>query len=136
MMSRHCVSQLLLLLSLLDRSFPSSNGEEKPLAFVGKTVILRYDSGLEVKAHYPSATELAWEALAGPAKGQRGDEAIEAVQVAPEVFFISWLEEEGTSVSNVLDLGTKRVYAFVTFESGEKGRRSLFDRGTVEVLPD
>jgi hypothetical protein len=132
-MSRLCLPWLL---SLLGVSVPSSNGQEKPPAFVEKTVVLRYESGLVVKARYPSAKELVWEALAGPEKGRKGTEVMEAVQVAPEIFFISWLEEEGTSVSNVLDFGAKRVYAFVTFESESDGRRSLFDRGTVEILPD
>lgn len=107
---------------------------EKP-GFVRKTLLLRYDSGLEVKVHYPSASELVWEALSGPAEGQKDTEKIDAVEVVPDVFFISWLEREGTTVSNVLDFRARRVFAFVTFEA-EGGRQSLFDRGTMEVLPD
>jgi hypothetical protein len=34
--------------------------------FVGRKIIIRYESGLEVKAHYKSATELTWEALTRP----------------------------------------------------------------------
>jgi hypothetical protein len=31
------------------------------MSFVGKTLLFRYESGLEVKAHYPSETELVWK---------------------------------------------------------------------------
>jgi hypothetical protein len=59
------------------------------------------------------------EALSGPVKGKKDTETIQAVEVAPEVFFINWLEKEGTSVSNVLDLGSMKMFAFVTHDGGD-----------------
>jgi phenolic acid decarboxylase len=99
--------------------------------FIGKKIIVRYESGLEVKANYKSATELTWEALTGPSKGTSGNETIYSSEVAPNVFFISWLENNGVSVSNVLDLNNSRMTAFVTFETGN-GRQSFFDKGVIE----
>ncbi len=99
--------------------------------FIGRKIVIRYESGLEVKAHYKSATELTWEALTGPSKGTSGNETIHASEVAPNVFFISWLENNGVSVSNVLDLNNSRMTAFVTFDTG-KGRQSFFDTGVTE----
>ena len=101
--------------------------------FIGRKIVIRYESGLEVKAHYKSATELIWEALTGPSKGASGIETIYTSEVAPGVFFISWLENNGVSVSNVLDLNNSRVTAFMTFESGE-GRRSFYDKGVTEEI--
>jgi phenolic acid decarboxylase len=101
--------------------------------FVGKKIIIRYESGLEVKAHYKSATELTWEAPTGPSKVTSGNETIYSSEVAPNVFFISWLENNGVSVSNVLDLNDRRMTAFVTFDAG-KGRQSFFDEGVVEEV--
>jgi len=101
--------------------------------FIGKKIIIRYESGLEVKAHYKSATELAWEALTGPSKWTSGNETIYLSEVAPNVFFISWLENNGISVSNVLDLDNRPAPAFVTFDAG-KGRQSFFDKGVVEEI--
>ena len=104
------------------------------MTFIGKRVSLRYESGLEVVADYKSPTEMAWEALTGPGKGTRGTETIYAAEVAPSVFFISWLEKDkGISVSNVLDLKNLRVTGFVTFDSPQ-GRQSFFDKGTVTEL--
>jgi phenolic acid decarboxylase len=86
-----------------------------------------------VKAHYKSATELSWEALAGPSKGTSGDETIYSSEVAPNIFFISWLEKKGISVSNVLDLNDSVVTAFVTFDAAD-GRQSFFDKGVVAEI--
>src|SRR5499426_430748 len=101
--------------------------------FIGRKIIIRYESGLEVKAHYKSATELTWEALTGPSKGMSGNETIFSSEVAPNVFFISWLENDGISVSNVLDLNNSRMTAFLTFDMG-KGRQSFFDKGIIEEI--
>jgi molybdenum cofactor biosynthesis MoaF-like protein len=49
------------------------------------------------------------------------------------VFFISWLEKSGTSVSQVLDLNKMQVTAFVTFDASN-GRQSMFDKGTLTEL--
>ena len=105
-----------------------------PMAFVGKRFLFRYESGLEVVGHYKSPTALDWEARTGPAKGTRGSERIHAVEVAPGIFFVSWLEEKGTTVSQVLDLNKSQVTAFVTFDTGT-ARQGLLDRGTLRELP-
>jgi len=101
--------------------------------FVGRKIIIRYESGLEVEAHYKSGAEFTWEALTGPSKGMSGNETIYASEVAPNVFFISWLEHTGISVSNVLNLNNSRMTAFVTFDT-ENGRQSLFDKGIIEEV--
>lgn len=68
-------------------------------------------------------------------KGKKDTERIHAVEIVPQVFFINWLEKEGPSVSNVLDLGSMRVFAFVTYDGGNgQGRQSFFDRGSLEEL--
>jgi len=104
------------------------------MTFIGKRVSLRYESGLEVVADYRSSSEMTWEALTGPSKGTKGTETIYAAEVAPSVFFINWLEKDKEiSVSNVLDLQTFRVTAFVTFGSPQ-GRQSFFDKGTIVEL--
>jgi phenolic acid decarboxylase len=62
------------------------------LKFVGRKLRFTYDSGIEIDAHYISETELRWSATAGPPAGQSGTEEIQAVEVTPEIFFISWIE--------------------------------------------
>ena len=105
------------------------------MSFAGKTILYRYDSGLEVRGHFKSSTELEWEGLTGPSEGVRGSEKIYAEEVAPDIFFINWLEKTGVSVSQVLDLNRQRVTAFVTYSTDE-GRISFFDRGSIAEQRD
>jgi hypothetical protein len=53
-----------------------------------------------------------------------------AVPVLKRVHFISWLEHNGLTVSQVLDLNKMVVCAFITFETVE-GRQCAFDKGTL-----
>jgi phenolic acid decarboxylase len=101
------------------------------MPFVGKRLVIEYRSGLRVRGHYKSATELTWEALSGPAKGTTGSETTHAIEVAPDVYFINWLEAAGTTVSQVLDFSMRNVAAFVTFEAAGR-RQGMLDTGTFE----
>jgi hypothetical protein len=103
--------------------------------FVGKTVVMRYESGLEVKGYYPSTEELRWQALTGPSQGSEGVERIYSSEIAPNIYFINWLEAGGTTVSQILDMNRSAVTAFVTFDAGDS-RQAVFDSGLVTELAD
>ncbi|MGH8494599.1 MAG: phenolic acid decarboxylase [Gammaproteobacteria bacterium] len=103
--------------------------ENQTMHFVGRKLLFSYESGLRVMGHYKSATELDWKALSGPSAGSSGSETIYAVETSPKVFFISWVEEAGTTVSQVLDFKTSRVRAFVTYRTAER-RQGMLDKGT------
>jgi phenolic acid decarboxylase len=96
----------------------------------GKRLRIRYDSGIELEAEYPGSNELTWKALAGPAAGSEGREVYEWHEAAPGVFFVSWLERTGTTVSQVLDLPRGQVVAYITFET-PNGRQAVFMQGSV-----
>lgn len=106
----------------------ASAAQESPMSLVGETVVIRYESGLELEAHYESETRMTWAALSGPQEGQQGTEHIAAEEVAPGVFFISWVEENGVTVSNVLNFHSHRAFAFVTFDAAGT-RRSAMEKG-------
>lgn len=104
------------------------------MELVGKSLLLKYQSGLEVIGRYRSETHMDWETASGPQRGASGSEAVHVAQVAPHLYFVSWLEKKGgTTVSQVLDLDRLQVTAFVTFDV-DKGRQSQFDRGTITEL--
>ena len=97
---------------------------------IGKKLLFLYKSGLQVIGDYSTPTEVSWEALTGPAKGTRGTESVHTAEVARNIFFVSWVEKSGTTVSQVLDLDRFVVTAFVTFDTPQ-GRQSMFDTGTL-----
>ena len=103
------------------------------MKFVGKRILLHYENGLEIIGDYKSKTEVSWEALSGPAKGMKGTEKIEALEVASDIFFISWLESSGTSVSQILDFNNSKMVAFSTYDS-DKGRQQTLGKGTFSEL--
>ena len=100
------------------------------MKLIGKKLLFRYESGLQVIGHYSSPTEVSWEALTGPAKGSKGKESVDMAEIAPNIFFVNWVEESATTVSQVLDLNKFVVTAFVTFDTPQ-GRQSMFDKGTL-----
>lgn len=98
----------------------------------GTTVVLNYESGLRVRGKYGRDT-VEWEALEGPARGTTGTERTYVREIGPGMYFVSWLEASGTTVSQVLDLPAGRVLSFITYEhDGE--RRALLDAGSVELI--
>lgn len=100
------------------------------MKLLGKKLLFHSESGLQVIGHYSNQTEVSWEALTGPAKGSEGKESVDMAEIAPDIFFVNWVEESGTTVSQVLDLDKLVVTAFVTFDTPQ-GRQRMFDKGTL-----
>ena len=91
---------------------------------IGKSVAFQFESGFTVEAHYLDATHMRWSA-----RGQSGTEGISVATVSPDILFISWVENSGTTVSHVLDLIRHTVWSFVSY-TGAAGREGRADRGT------
>jgi phenolic acid decarboxylase len=103
------------------------------MRFVGKKILLHYDNGPEIVGNYTSPSEVNWEALSGPAKGMKGTERIQAVEVASDIYFINWLESSGTSVSQILDFNNSTMVAYTTYDS-DKGRQQTLGKGTFSEM--
>ncbi len=117
-------------------SAPPSLNEPAASTIADRTFIYRYESGVVISGRFVGEREIHWEGLQGPAAGSEGSAAIKATQVAPGVWFVSWLEEgSDDAVSQTLNLHTMRVASFVTWSSPE-GRQSNFDQGTLEEAAD
>ena len=114
-----------------DEMTPSAVEAKKSMTLTDRPLMLRYQSGLDVLGKYGSNT-VVWEALSGPARGSSGTESTQVAAIAPGIFFVSWIEQNGTTVSQVLDLNLLQVTAFVTYTAGS-GRQSHFDVGTIEI---
>jgi MoaF N-terminal domain len=99
----------------------------------GKKVHITYPSGLEVEAEYVSPQKVRWTAIAGPPAGTSGENEMHSAEVATDVYFLNWIEDNGIAVSQVLDLEHEKVTTFVTFDTPD-GRRSSFQEGRVQLL--
>lgn len=105
------------------------------LELIGKTLLLKYSTGMMAEVSYTSPTTVHWVTLEnGQATGE-GDEAMDYQRLSGYQFFLSWIEADGTSVSQVVDLKGLTVTAFLTFadENGRGGRGSQLLQGGVEL---
>jgi len=106
---------------------------DKKTELKNRKFLYRYESGLEVIGDFKSNDYLEWECIKGPAKGQTGQESIHIFEISRNIYFVSWLEKSGTSVSQIVDLNKFMVRVFVTYDSGQ-GRQSFVDTGTLEEI--
>lgn len=101
--------------------------------FAGRTYLFQVDNGAAFRNAYSAdGTRLRWEGL-GESAGQWEDVPLHVALVAPDVYFVSWTERSGLTVSHVMDLVTMTVRAFWTYE-GEGGRVGELHTGTLEPL--
>ncbi|MDO5616010.1 MAG: hypothetical protein Q4G16_07460, partial [Cruoricaptor ignavus] len=66
-----------------------------------------------------------------------GDEKMNMKKIADSLFFVNWIEKDGTSISQILDFETKSVTVFCTFadEENPRGKRSnIFFEGTIDEV--
>jgi hypothetical protein len=92
-----------------------------------------YRSGLRVEGEFLPDGKVAWRALSGPAAGSNGTEIASIAEVRPDLWFVSWVESSGTTVSQTLDLHTMTVTSFVTFDAGGM-RRGMVDTGALQEI--
>jgi phenolic acid decarboxylase len=101
------------------------------MALEGRTLVYTYKSGLRVEGEFLGGSRLRWRALAGPAAGKTGEEAASISEVRAGLWFVSWVEASGTTVSQTLDLAAMTVTNYVTFDT-PGGRRGMLDTGALE----
>ena len=113
---------------------PSSGPPAPPggsMTLHGKTLTLKYESGLIVRGRY-TADSVSWEAVSGPAKGSRGTERTYVYALSQNRFFVNWLEASGTTVSQILDFDASQVLSFVTYTAAGT-RQATLDRGAITI---
>lgn len=103
------------------------------MSLAGKRFHIKYPNGLELDAEYLEGVA-HWSVTAGPPAGRSGTDDTHTVDAAPGIHFVSWIESNGTTVSQLLDLNAMRITSFVTFDV-EGERNSVFQTGTLTELP-
>lgn len=104
----------------------------------GKTLDLNYTSGDHYHVTVLSDTQLRWQSLGVSDGGPAAEtEDYTVKQITDNTYFVSWMEQSGMTVSEVIDFGTRKVYATITWGDTTKanGRDSVTIEGTATVLP-
>lgn len=126
------VGAIALLLVACKQGKTSTTSLEVEQELIGKQLLFDYGS-MTVKASYQNDNKLHWEV-----DSTMGDETISYRRLSPSSFFVNWIEQDGTTVSQVIDLSKHEVSAYITVPSTDStargGRSATMLQGKVSVL--
>lgn len=80
---------------------------KKEMSIIGKTIEYKYDDGDDYKVKFEKEGDTFyahWYVLSGKYKGENRKETADIAEVAPNVWFVSWLEPTQEVVSVVFNL--------------------------------
>ena len=102
-----------------------------PVNIIGKQAILKYPA-LTAKVSYLSEKEIHWKTTNDKGQVAEQTNVLTLKLINPTQYFLSWVENDGTTVSQVIDTEKGTVTAFLTYEEGGK-RVSQFLEGTFQL---
>lgn len=85
----------------------------------GQRVEQVYDNGVAYRISFQCNRTLRCEALAGPEAGHVAIRLYDSVQIAPNIYFITWLEEDDSVISQVLDYNRMIVYTSLACDGNQ-----------------
>lgn len=110
--------------------------EETPeLSLLGKSITAVYPA-MTAEITYISETELHWKTITKENEVAEDSETISYKKVGDNLFFISWIEKTGETVSQVVDLANNKVTVFLSYQDDDstQGKRgSTFFEGTLTL---
>lgn len=127
---------LLLLLALCGCSERSNKTSETnhQTDIVGKEAVLTYPT-MTATVKYLSENQLHWQTTDKDGNTEEGTESLSYKRIDGQRFFLNWIEKDGTTVSQVLDLNTMTVSVYMSYadNKGRGGRAADFFEGTVRM---
>lgn len=75
-----------------------------------------YENGVTLKIAFANEHTLHWKAITGPEQGRAATETYDSVAIAPNIHFITWLEGDGATVSQVVDYNQMLVYTSLSHD--------------------
>ena len=105
-------------------------------SLVGHTIMATYPE-MKAEITYLSDSVLHWKTITDDQVAE-ADEKMYTKQVDNNLFFINWVEADGTRVSQVVDFTNHKISVFMTLLNDSKIGRdfqtSMLFEGTFEVL--
>lgn len=105
---------------------------KEPVVLIGKKALLTYPS-LKAEVQYLSDNQLHWKTTDPQGQVAEQTNALTLKAINPTQYFLSWVEDDGTTVSQVIDIEKGTVTAYLTYE--DKGKRvSELLEGSFELV--
>lgn len=105
---------------------------------VGKRLYLNFPTNSST-VEYISDDHLFWSSRDSVHGHKESEDTYHAVRIGSSVFFVNWVEADGTTVSQVLDLKARTCQAFITsniFSKKKDKRVTVVLSGTIEKIED
>lgn len=94
------------------------------------TFEVSYPDGERYSVTVPDRGTLVWKALAGTAEGKSGTETVDRRELAPNLWYVSWRQDDGTVTTQIVDLGKGTVLS----TEARGGARTVLE-GSIRRLP-
>lgn len=99
----------------------TENAVQAEVNLIGHKAIITYPD-FKAEMTYISDSVLNWKTIDAQNKVQEGKEHFAYRTIGGNVFFLNWIEHDGTTVSQVIDYNKKKVYVYLSYSDTEKGR--------------
>ena len=89
--------------------------------------------GLTANVKYLNDSTIYWKTTDEKDSVAEGTNRMVMKKIDGTKFFVSWIEEDGTTVSQIIDVEKKTVEAFLTFDDAKGKRIAQMLEGTYEL---
>ena len=117
--------------------FAAENAEatqsEPTYELIGQRVQLQYDGGMKAEIQYLNDTTLHWKTIVNGSVAEEQNTMVQR-RIDNSRFFVNWIENDGTTASQVIDFKEKTVTVFLTFTGPDGKRNSQLLTGRLELL--
>lgn len=118
---------ILALFYACDASNSKKEGQPKEIltSLVGREVTIEYPD-MKADVTYLNDSTLHWSTIGENGELAEGTEYMSYKNLGDNRFFINWIEQDGITVSQVVDANRGEVTAFISFndEASSTGKRS------------
>lgn len=126
------MTSLALLASACCCKQDKCNTQDHEITLIGHKALLSYP-GLTANVKYLNDSTIHWKTTDEKDSVAEGTNRMVMKKIDGTKFFVSWIEKDGTTVSQVIDLEKKTVEAFLTFDDAKGKRIAQMLEGTYEL---
>ncbi len=126
------MTSLALLASACCCKQDKCNTQDHEITLIGHMATLSYP-GLTANIKYLNDSTIYWKTTDEKDSVAEGTNRMVMKKIDGTKFFVSWIEKDGTTVSQVIDLEKKTVEAFLTFDDAKGKRIAQMLEGTYEL---
>ena len=126
------MTSLALLASACYCKQDKCNTQDHEITLIGHMATLSYP-GLTANVKYLNDSTIYWKTTDEKDSVAEGTNRMVMKKIDGTKFFVSWIEKDWTTVSQIIDLEKKIVEAFLTFDDAKGKRIAQMLEGTFEV---